>query len=151
MAKCERYFVYAFVFQLLMVCFRFNNNNTTMQLNYRLDLMMWWNPVLGFMSRYQLLKPGFPKDMMLYQVEPYIQMLMKLSIYRGLLCIKYVLCLSFHIMPHLFLLRAFVTFFIVQLHLNILYLFIQDSAIILLNKPPKLPVKVWMSFYISRN
>jgi hypothetical protein len=82
---------------LLMICFRFNNT-ITMQLNYRLDPMTWWNPGPEFMSQYQLLKLGFPKDMMLYQVEPYIQMLMKLSIYRGLWCTRYV----FHLTPHLF-------------------------------------------------
>lgn len=75
--------------QLLMICFRFNNT-ITMQRNYRLDPMTWWNPGLEFMSQYQLLKLGFPEDTMLYQVEPYIQMLMKSSIYKGLWCTRYV-------------------------------------------------------------
>jgi hypothetical protein len=90
--------------QLLMNCFRFNNT-ITMQRNYRLDPMTWWNPGPEFMSQYQLLKLGFPEDTMLYQVEPYIQMLMKSSIYKGLWCTRYV-C---HLTPHLFPFDSFLS------------------------------------------
>lgn len=84
--------------------------------------------------------------MMQYQVEHCIQMLMKLSICKGLWYTR-----------HAFLLKLYLFYFLVCCYLffrcTAIYLFIaycvkmycfQDSAIIVLNKPPKLPVKVWM-------
>jgi len=131
-----------------MIYFRFNNT-TTIQLNCRLDQMKWWNVVPEFMCLCQFVRLGFPKDTMLFQVEHYIQMPTKLSICRGWWFTRH----AFQLVSNLFYFTLFCYYSYCSIawkyNLFIAYCIwmycFQDSAIIVLNKPPKLPVKVWMS------
>lgn len=120
------------------------------------------------MSLYRLRRVGFQGDLTAYQVKHYTQMLMRLTTCKGLSSTRHVLSLKLlHSLNSLHLFHAFVfqflyfsvicinrlpiwVFYVAELIFScqclcfwlLFFGIYQDSAIIVLNKPPKLPVKV---------